>query len=78
MLREFIVLVGVSAVAMSLGLLSLSLLALGTVAALVLTLLASLTVYVAARPWIRGHLAGTATLSLDVLDHLWVSHRGVS
>jgi hypothetical protein len=22
--------------------------------------------------------AGTATLSLDVLDHLWISHKGVS
>lgn len=75
-LREFIVLVGVSAVAMSLGLLSLSLLALGTVAALVLTLLASLTVYVAARPWIRGHLAGTATLSGErMFDSLYRAAR---
>ena len=75
-LREFIVLVGVSAVAMSLGLLSLNLLTLGSVAALVLTLLASLTVYVAARPWIRGHLAGTAALSGERLfDSLYRAAR---
>lgn len=79
-LREFTVLVGVSAVALSLGLLSLHLLAPGAGLALALAapLVASLAVYAAARPWIRNHLAGTTALSGErMFDSLYRAARAL-
>ena len=82
-LREFTVLVGVSAVALSLGLLSLHLLSLhlltpsaGLALMLAMPLAASLAGYAAARPWIRSHLAGTAALSGErMFDSLYRAAR---
>lgn len=75
-LREFTVLAGVSTIALSLGLLCLNLLALSPTAALALTLVASLVVYAAARPWIKGHLAGTVALSGErMFDSLYRAAR---
>ena len=82
-LREFTVLVGVSAVALSLGLLSLHLLSLHLLTPsaslalmLAMPLAASLAGYAAARPWIRSHLAGTAALSGErMFDSLYRAAR---
>ena len=79
-LREFTVLVGVSAVALSLGLLSLHLLtpSAGPALMLVMPLAASLTGYAVARPWIRSHLAGTAALSGErMFDSLYRAARAL-
>ena len=84
-LREFTVLVGVSAVALSLGLLSLHLLSLhlltpsaGLALMLAMPLAASLMGYAAARPWIRSHLAGTAALSGErMFDSLYRAARAL-
>jgi signal transduction histidine kinase len=74
--REITVLAGVSAVALSLSLLSLHLLAPDTATALALALAAALAIYVAARPWIRSHLAGTAALSGErMFDSLYRAAR---
>ena len=77
-LREFSVLAGVSAVALSLGLLCWHLLGPSAGKALVLTLswVASLAAYAAARPWIRSHLVGTVTLSGErMFDSLYRAAR---
>ncbi len=77
-LREFTVLVGVSAVALSLGLLSLHLLRpdAGLAWMLAMPLAATLAVCAAAWPWIRNHLAGTAALSGErMFDSLYRAAR---
>ena len=75
-LREFTVLLGVSTMALSLGLLSLQLLAPHTATALALALVASLVFYAAARPWIHSHLAGTVALSGErMFDSLYRAAR---
>ena len=77
-LREYTVLAGVSIVTLSLGLLSLNLLAVGPMAALLLTLAVSLAVYAAARPWVHSHLAGTVALSGERLfDSLYRAARAL-
>ena len=77
-LREFTVLAGISAVAVSLCLLLPGVLPLPATASLLLALGASVAIYVAARPWILAHLAGSGLLSGErMFDSLYRAARAL-
>ncbi|CAN5903194.1 hypothetical protein BH11PSE8_BH11PSE8_21380 [soil metagenome] len=64
-MREFLLLAAVSAIATSLDLLFVTLFALGQFASLILSLFISLAVYAAARRWILSHLLGSSMLTTE-------------
>ncbi len=77
-LREFMLLAGVSTVAASLTLLFLAIFGLNPLAALVLALVVSLGVYALGRPWVLGQLAGPGALSAErMFDSLYRAARAL-
>lgn len=77
-LREFMLLAGVSTVASSLDLMFLAALSLHPAVSLVLALAVSLGVYVLARPWMLGQLAGSGALSAErMFDSLYRAARAL-
>ena len=77
-LREFMLLAGVSTVASSLDLMFLAALSLHPAVSLVLALAVSLGIYVLARPWMLGQLAGSGALSAErMFDSLYRAARAL-